>query len=103
MSANLKLVKLDGRHAGYGVWKYYIERPATFPSSNSKQIFFQWRSWCWEQWGPSKELNEYDIKDLFDGVHCSNEHWCWMNDEHGRSRIYFKNDESASMFTLQWL
>lgn len=99
----MKLITLDRRHSGYGVWKYYIERPYIKPLEQSKVIFYLWRNWCWEQWGCSKELEEYTIVDLFDGIHCSNPKWCWTNDRSHGARIYFKDDGAAAAFTLRWL
>lgn len=99
----MKLVTLDRRHRGYGVWKYYIERPYIQPLEQSKITFYRWREWCWTQWGASKELDEYTSDDLFDGVFSSNEHWCWSNNRNRGSRIYLKNDAAATAFTLRWM
>lgn len=98
----IKLIELDGRHNGFKDWKYYVKPPITQHYKINKQLFFNWREWCWKTWGPSKELTMFDNTDLFDGVHSSNAHWCWLNDEHGRCRIYLKTDEDASAFILNW-
>ena len=103
MTTTVKLVKLDGRHRGYRDWRWYVEAPRTRPIEGSKRMFFEWRNWCWLEWGPSKELLEYNHYDLFDGVYASNNHWCWRNDETSRARIYFKADEDASAFALRWI
>jgi hypothetical protein len=94
----MKLRKLDRRNSGYGTWKYYVNRDY---GPGKKQEFLDWREWCWENWGPSKERTEYDYNDLFDGVHCSNGRWCWENNQHV-SRIYLRGDEEATMFALIW-
>lgn len=100
----MKLTKLDGRHTGWKDWKYYIEISYSYGDVNNRKVKFnQMREWCWETWGPSKELTEYDHTDLFDGIHCSNSSWCWLNDEHGRRRIYLRTDQEAEVFTLRWL
>lgn len=95
----MKLKKLDGRHAGYGVWKYYVQQPH---GRAGKNRFIEWREWCWSQFGPSKELWEYSVDDL-DVSESSSQKWCWVNDRGGWARIYLKTDEAASAFTLQWL
>lgn len=94
-----KVKKTDKRHAGHLQWMYFIE--STMHNKLIRQHFFQWREWCWDQWGPSKELNRYDHDDLFDGVACSNPKWCWLTDG-WRSRIYFRSESEASMFSLRW-
>ena len=71
--------------------------------TSRKVKFNEMREWCWENWGPSKEMMEFDHTDLFDGVHSSNSHWCWLNDAHGRRRIYLRTDHEAELFTLRWL
>lgn len=97
-----KLIKLDRRHAGNALWMYYVERPYTVPYQDAMKLFYDWREWCWNQWGPSKELYNFPHDDLFDGRHCSNPHWCWLTDNNKRPRIYLRTDEEASMFTLKW-
>lgn len=102
MEVKFKLTKLDRRHTGYLLWQYYVERVYTVPYREAKRLFFDWREWCWEQWGPSKELNNFEYNDLFDGMHSSNPHWCWLNDSNHRCRIYLRTEQEASMFTLKW-
>lgn len=94
-----KVKKTDGRHAGGGNWKYFVEINCN--NTQQKRLFCEWREWCWSQWGPSKELNFYSSTDLFDGVACSNANWCWLADQ-WRSRLYFRTESEASMFTLKW-
>ena len=97
---SLKLVKLDRRHAGYGVWGYYVERPRYLALRESKQIFYSWREWCWSTWGASKEMENFDHYDMFDGLHCSNSRWSWISDV--RNRIFLRSDQEASVFVLRW-
>lgn len=100
----MKLTKLDGRHAGVLHWKYYVEIAFSYGDVQARKVKFnEIREWCWITWGSSKELTDYDHYDLFDGLHCSNAYWCWMNDEHGRRRIYLRTDREAEIFTLRWL
>lgn len=98
----IKLVKLDRRNNGFLTWKYYVElRPSFNSSSDRKKLFFKWREWCWKEWGPSKELHDFDHNDLFDGECSSNSNWCWLNKE-GTLRIYLKDDLQGSAFMLRW-
>ncbi len=100
----MKLTKLDGRHTGWKNWKYFVDLPFNSGKINERKAKFnQMREWCWTTWGPSKELTDYDHYDLFDGEHSSNPSWCWVNDEHGRRRIYLRDDGAAEIFTLRWL
>lgn len=108
-----KLKKLDKRHTGYPDWEFYIQKPYNSSFYNAlfsknveddpRIIFQNWRAWCWETWGPSKDLAEYHNDDLFDGVGSSNPHWCWMWDRKRLPRIYFKTSADATLFALKWL
>lgn len=102
MNKKLKIKKLDARYRGYPLWKYFVEPSHYTTALEMAVMFYEWREWCWEIWGPSKELNEFDHNDLFNGVHCSNNHWCWTNDHIYGKRIYLKGDGEASVFTLRW-
>lgn len=95
----MKLKKLDGRHAGYGVWKYYIQQNH---GREGKNTFFQWREWCWSQFGPGMEIWEYNHTELSADLASLASGWCWVNDRGGWARIYFSTDEAASAFVLQW-
>lgn len=97
------LVTLDRRHAGYGIWKYYVNTPLTQHYRINKNLFFKWRTWCWDTWGASKEMTEYSMDDLLiENLDCSNMHWSWQHDKYAKCRIYLKSDEDASIFVLHW-
>lgn len=98
----MKLIRLDRRHKGYPDWAYFAHNPIYTPVRERIQLFCAWREWCWQTWGASKELGAFTHYDLFDGEHCSNPHWCWLSDDHGRRRIYLRTDQDASAFSLQW-
>ncbi len=102
MMQKVKLIKLDRRYAGYPTWKYFIEQPWSATDREAKLLFYRWRTWCWEHWGPSKELQQFDNYDMFDNTDCSNSHWCWLHDQHRRPRLYFKTERDAVDFTLHW-
>lgn len=100
----IKLMTLDRRHKGFTMWKYYIHRPKRIPLEQSKILFYNWRNWCWSEWGPSKELEEYTTADLFDNYNSSNSHWCWTSDRNfGIHRIYLRSDLEATAFALKWI
>lgn len=103
MKSKIKLRKVDRRHVGYPRWKYFVEQPVSDQWRDGKTQYYLWRTWCWEVWGPSKELQAYDSHDTYDGVNCSNGMWCWLSDQHRLPRIYLRGDSEASAFTLQWI
>lgn len=99
--------KLDSRNTGYGIWKYYVnQRKSDLKLKKTlnelRQEYYLWREWCWEVWGPSKELiywlndNQYNIN-----LSSQNQHWCWLNNDIA-TRIYLKGDEELTMFILRW-
>jgi hypothetical protein len=97
ITPELKITKLDGRHNGWQRWKYFISAPSTLKTGPSVELFVSWRVWCWETWGPSKELDYF----YFSEVSYQNDIWCWENDDYKR-RIYLQNDEHLSLFMLRW-
>lgn len=106
---NKNFTKLDRRHTGFGEWKYFIDRPPIYDQGKfitafeTKQIFFMWRSWCWETWGPSKELEEWldALRNPMLIPFCQNQNWCWQNNSHN-TRIYLRDDKELSHFLLKW-
>lgn len=100
----MKLIELDRRHTGYGIWKWYVVPPRDYLTQDiSKFKFFEYREWCWSEWGPSKELDQYGYRDLFDGVISSSKHWCWsIISKQGPYLIYLKGDLEANLFALRW-
>lgn len=85
----MKVTKLDGRHSGHGEFKYYIQ----FSEPEFKD-FIDLRNWCWEQWGPSCELDLW-----FKGG--SIVPWCWMFQDYGK-RIYLRTDKEYQWYSLKW-
>ncbi len=95
--------RTDRRHLGSDRFKYYVDiRPEDF-SKEFKLIlekFFECRQWCWETWGPSREIDQYD--SIEGGwKEDQNPAWSWINDKH-RARIYLANKEEAAHFALKW-
>ena len=62
--------------------------------------FLERRNWCWEQWGPSEEL-EFHVKG--DGT---NPAWCWILENpyvySEKMRIYFSTEKELSWYILKW-
>lgn len=87
---NYRVVKLDGRHTGSHMFKYYINPRGISTYAISRPLFNDWRAWCWDQWGPSGE-RDWPM----------NERWAW-DTEHHHMRIYLGSDKELSMFHLKW-
>lgn len=96
---NFKTTKLDMRFNGYPHWKYYVTMPFSTSPDERVDMFVQWREWCWNIWGASKELDFYYY--VFSNGPCHNLHWCWSSED-DRRRIYLAKDEDLMEFTLRW-
>lgn len=94
--------KTDKRHTGSDRFKYYVQ----IQGSNytewklTKEKFFELRQWCWETWGPSREVDQYTTTDG-SYIEDQNHAWSWVNDQH-RARLYLGGKEEATYFTLKW-
>jgi hypothetical protein len=97
----IKIKRTDKRHTAYDRFKYYVEvKNDVWPERVAvHEKFFELRLWCWETWGPSREVDRYslDYKDTPD----KNIHWAWLNDQY-RARLYLGGPEDAAFFTLKW-
>jgi len=97
----IKIKRTDKRHTAYDRFKYYVEvKNDVWPDRVAvHEKFFELRLWCWETWGPSREVDRYslDYKDTPD----KNIHWAWLNDQY-RARLYLGGPEDAAFFTLKW-
>jgi len=97
----IKIKRTDKRHTAYDRFKYYVEvKNDVWPDRVAvHEKFFELRLWCWETWGPSREVDQYslDFENTFD----KNSHWGWLNDQY-RARLYLGNDADAAFFTLKW-
>ena len=97
----IRVKKLDKRHTGNNKFKYYIESNSLYSSE-----YYEIRAWCWETWGPSKELHFWlkdNVRSLTpkEKITCQNEHWCWqVGDTH--HRVYFRTDKELVLFKLRW-
>ena len=93
----MNIIKLDKRYKGSDKWKYLIELFGPAKSS----AFHEVRAWCWQTWGPSKELDDWLKDSSSELIH--NEHWCWKNDQYVYRRIYLREDAEFIVAKLRWL
>lgn len=108
--SNKKFKKIDKRHTAYSYFNFYAEY--VFDPWNSKyagfQQFFIIREWCWQTWGPSKEIQNW-IDDEnnrlynkhYGELHSQNEYWSWGNEEY-KPRIYFRTEKELSLYLMKW-
>ena len=101
------LTKANGKYKCFPEFKHviYVEKKTLkyIDPVERKQRFFALREWCWETWGPSKELNDWLLaRKLPDEQLVSqNQHWCWQNDEY-YSRIFLRDDPDLAWLMLRW-
>ncbi len=97
----VKIKKLDGRYTGSDFFQYCIQSNSLY-----NKEYYDIREWCWETWGPSKELNYWLLDNkitlgLDEKVGSQNQHWCWQNDTYSR-RLYFRTDKELVLLKLRW-
>ena len=86
-----KVTRLDARFNGHRRFVYMIKPFILFPiPAKNKSLFVLARNWCWQQWGPSTELN---LMDAY------NPQWVWET-TYNKLRIYLKSDEELALFIL---
>ena len=91
----MNITLLDRRHNGYGIFDYMVTPTGSNLHERIHQ-FHKWRSWLWEIYGPSMEL-QYTAYFRHQGRHCD---WAW-DTEHNRMRLYVKTPV-LSNFALKW-
>ena len=92
----MKLKKVDGRMSGYNSFPYCVE----LPGRTNMQKFVEIRQWCWDTWGPSCELDIWQIQEWYD----QNNEWCWLRETaYYKCRIYLGSEQAAALFTLKWI
>ncbi len=98
----IKVKKTDKRHTGHLRFKYYVEiKPKEYIEYKLvMEKFFELRQWCWETWGPSREIDQYSSIEG-NWAEDQNHAWSWVNDQH-RARLYLGGKEEAAFFTLKW-
>lgn len=100
----LLLKKTDVRFAGHERFEYYIKiAPAL--DENYREEFYKLRHWCWETFGPSREMHKIHMHLMREWSNMylgdKNDAWSWINDDY-RARIYLKGKDEAAMFKLKW-
>ena len=118
MAKNFKVVKLDGRYKGGQSFKYLIDYRVVDESIADPhrlklyqdQFLADHRTWFWESYGPSCEIDPWQVAKLHFGnfdlgnTKCSeilSDVWAWHTD-YGYKRIYVNNDETLSAFLLKY-
>jgi hypothetical protein len=98
----IKVKRTDKRHTAFDRFKYYIEikQDDWAERHKAREKFFELRLWCWETWGPSREVDQYNLEIDIDPVD-KNNHWSWINDQY-RARLYLAGPADAAYFTLKW-
>jgi hypothetical protein len=86
----MKLTKLDKRHNGHKWFKYCVE----YYHKEAKQFVDQ-RTWCWDTFGPSCELEFWDSAGKLGG------RWCWMSTQ-WNTRIYFATEQEFNWYKLTY-
>ena len=94
--------KTDSRFTGADRFKYYVRMSPEF-SESAIEEFFRLRVWCWETWGPAREVSSTIAKDYIANKFTDdlNDNWSWLNDDY-RARIYLKGKDEVAMFRLRW-
>lgn len=105
----LEIKKMDGRHTGFPEFTYYAKTYNFwhFKDRSNQNLFFEIREWCWQTWGPSKEIKEWLLDTDWQNNNtvepkCHNEHWCWEYDGTA-SRIFFRTEKELVLFKLRWM
>jgi hypothetical protein len=93
-----KIIKLDRRYNGFGMFKYAVE-PTNFAKSLRLQLF-EVRKWCWETWGASAEL-DFFVGATGSKLESDNYLWAWDTNFNLR-RIYLKSDAELLFFQLKF-
>lgn len=90
---NYKVKRLTRQYNGYGRFKYVIQ-PTACVTVEGQNRLCNWRNWCWETWGPGREL-------LWSTVSTPDAVWAW-DTEHSNKRIYLQSDAELVLFQLKW-
>lgn len=87
----VKIITLDRRYTGGSEFEYCLE---FYRPHKDGEEFCDIRNWCWETFGPGRELK-------FCQPHI-NYPWAFITDNH-RTRIYLYSDKELSWYKLRWL
>ena len=93
----MKIKLLDKRMNGYGKFKYGVDFTYNWKGTR----FDHARTWCWENYGASVELDIWE--DLPENER--NPLWAWDRGQYNKSfrcMIYLATDKEANWFRLRW-
>jgi len=94
-----KVKKLDRRHNGYGIMRYFVE---FYYGKNAVENFYEVKNWCIDQWGITRPLPDWEAGSSIEPMPVDiNPAWTYLRDEY-RTRIFFRDKEETSLFTLRW-
>lgn len=89
--------KTDRRFTAHPHFQYYLDLPRT-----GVYGFHVIRSWAWESWGASKELDDWLLSvDRAENNDCQNPHWCWSSKD-GQRRIWLRSPEEVALYRLTY-
>ena len=91
------VTKLDRRHKGYTQFSHYVT-PVWSTTLADKLRYFEWRTWCWNTWGPGMEREQ---AMEFGGGHYQVGRWAWHVDGYSK-RLYFSTEKELNWFILTW-
>lgn len=88
-----KVKKLTRQYSAYPDYKWLIECAVTDELQNRRDLS-AWREFCWQTWGPSREL-------LWAKTSNPQPVWAW-DTEFRHRRIYLKSDAELTLFQLKF-
>ena len=88
-----KVKQLTRQYNGFNHYKWLIECGVRDEMQNRHDLT-DWRDWCWQTWGPSREL-VWATSRLPVPV------WAW-DTEFRHKRLYLKSDQELALFQLKF-
>ena len=128
MQGSLRFTQLDGRFKGHDIFKWMVTAthlpeyqrfspmPLSYPHLTKIIDFNKLRDWCWDTYGPSCDMKDYDfIHEVSLAQHNDNggnlnEYWCWSNENYDANknarktnrRIYLATDKERTWLETRW-
>lgn len=100
----IQLTTLDGRYLGHEVFNYSITLRYNVDSETD---FVKVREWCWNVFGPSREI-DLCLDPRYNQA-LGDPRWSWHSprtsymNSRPRPRIYLATDREAAEFLLRWV
>lgn len=88
-----RVKQLTRQYNGFNHYKWLIECGVPDETQNRHELA-DWRDWCWQTWGPSREL-------LWAITRPPVPVWAW-DTEFRHRRIYLKSDAELALFQLKF-